>query len=322
MSTLLRRSIATRLKSLGSFIAAGIWWFLEWITDKAFGDAAFGWIKTMVGPAVDLDWLRFGWTYGIPLGLVSLGLYFFWRAGRASASTPPPAFDRQSTLERALVENPECVKGSLPYLKFQSWFDPQSGSLSPADKVSRGREEFQKICEAALKGDYEAYLLAGHLGSWLRANARFYWASSEPYHEMARFIDNQLDQLHNHSKGTQSPELTPVKKESRSEWAKRRTRFQIWEAACYIHDLGLSDYISNDCARSTANEIVYYTGRGLIRLAGEDELGSAKRTLRDAGKSKVTESTYLDASTVEEIKKSGLGSWISAIDNANRKHGF
>jgi len=279
-----------------------------------------GWVGLAINRLLDPP----AWSL-IPLMLAGFAL-LWWDVRRthqrAQAEKQPErshALDRRSALERALVENPERVKGSPLYLKFQSWFDPQTGTLSPADKVSRGRAELEKVGEAALKGDYEAYLLAGHLGSWLRANARFYWASSEPYHEMAQFIDQKLDQLHNHLRGRQSPEPPSVSKESRLEWAQGRTRFQIWEAACYIHDLALLDYVSSDRARSTANEMMYYAQQGFINLAGETDLTRQRRVVTGRPSLQIHEQTFLSAETVQDLKERGLSSWFPIIDELNRE---
>ncbi len=94
--SIIRRPLSDRLKGLSSWAASAFWW----IADKAFGDTVFGWLKAVVGAAEAPQWAQWAWSYGPPLLLFLLGLYFFNRpekrlkAGEGPTAAPAPQVAR------------------------------------------------------------------------------------------------------------------------------------------------------------------------------------------------------------------------------------
>lgn len=62
-----------------------------WIAEKIWGDQVFAWIRPMIPPDLtSLEGiLRFVWIWGIPLGLIALGAYFFRRRSSDLPPLPP-----------------------------------------------------------------------------------------------------------------------------------------------------------------------------------------------------------------------------------------
>lgn len=86
----MRLRIADKLKGLGFQLLAAFWWLCEWVGDKLFGDAAFGWVRAMLVPIANLPWSDIAWNYGIPLLLSGIGFYFFLRGDREKAAENVP----------------------------------------------------------------------------------------------------------------------------------------------------------------------------------------------------------------------------------------
>jgi hypothetical protein len=198
-------------------------------------------------------WVTNPWTR---IAIVIVGVLIFlaialWdRRNRTSAA---------KAHEKALLENPERVKATPPYLKLKYLLDPKTGVLSPVDKVQRGQEELQKLYDKGLQGDVESYLVANHAAEWLRDNARFVYASSENFFEVLKLIDSRMDDLHerfssgkfrNAVKPKKLPETTNQESESALritfgnevpyKYGKLRDLYQVIRTVCLrIENRGL-----------------------------------------------------------------------------------
>ncbi|WP_092498476.1 hypothetical protein [Faunimonas pinastri] len=105
-------------------------------------------------------------------------------------------------------------------------------------------------------------------------------------------------------------------------WAEGKTRFRIWEAACYIEGIALGDYEKSDKAKGLCTDLAYYTGRGLLRLANETD---SQRNMRAIGMSEsvlVDKDSILDRESVLQLKDKSLRTWLPAIDKASKEAGF
>ena len=123
MGSFIRRFASDRLKGLLSWLGGGA----SWLLDKLFGDKVFAWVRPMLDPALNLDWLRLVWEYGVPFSFAALGGYFFWRAGRGikvSAAAAPKleveSSERSSSSAIAsLAELGWTIKPTLETIQFE-----------------------------------------------------------------------------------------------------------------------------------------------------------------------------------------------------------
>lgn len=220
---------------------------------------------------------------------------------------------------------------TLPlYVLLQGKFDPDVGYLSPHDRVQHGIAQFKELYLRALQGDTEAYVVANAMGGWLSKSARFYYGSTGRFHEIQSFIDACLAELYEFSRGLKSdrqfggvqlPEA--ARQAARHEWAIGKSRFQIWEAACFVTDTPLTAYPKSDKARGLASEILYFAREGYIDLAGEDQHIRNRRIMTGKPLIEFSEETYLGRETVEKIKADGgLSSWLPIVESVNKQRGF
>jgi hypothetical protein len=91
---------------------------------------------------------------------------------------------------------PEAVKRSPTYIRLKFMLDPEKGSLAPINAMNTAKEEFDKLFEKALTGDFEAYFIATYVAEWTRDFARKFAASGEPFQEMQVAVSAKLEQLH------------------------------------------------------------------------------------------------------------------------------
>jgi hypothetical protein len=124
------------------------------------------------------------------LPLIALGLTcIYWDAKRQPAA--------RGTSRRAAVTgiDPASVQRSPDFIRLRFLLDPQTGSLSPENKIQYGEAEFNNLFKQAMKGDVEAYYLAGFVAEWVRENARKYWASSVAFHDVELRIVDKLSTM-------------------------------------------------------------------------------------------------------------------------------
>lgn len=77
------RAIPARTKGLVAFFAAAA----EWLADKFYGDALFGWVRPMIERVANPDIVLSILDWAVPAALVGVGLYFFfWRPRSAAAA--------------------------------------------------------------------------------------------------------------------------------------------------------------------------------------------------------------------------------------------
>lgn len=92
------RSLPAKAKVGLFFIAGGFWpqvrdWFwkaVEWLLDKAFGDAAFAWLKAEMGTLMDPVWQDALWSWGPTVLLCGAGCYLLWRGDKPKPRSSPP----------------------------------------------------------------------------------------------------------------------------------------------------------------------------------------------------------------------------------------
>jgi hypothetical protein len=201
---------------MGVFILGVLLGFASLVCSHAafFVAHASGWFPDqqvarllMASPGIlQIETIRWVLTAVLAVMVWALVDYFLYRrhgktiAVKASARKTGLSLANQSAAQKigdlALLENPERVKARPPYLKLKSLFDPNTGVLSPTDKVRRGKEELQKLYDKGLQGDTESYLVANHAARWLRENSRFVYASSADFFDTLEFIDSKMDYLH------------------------------------------------------------------------------------------------------------------------------
>jgi hypothetical protein len=158
-----------------------------WI-DSAIAEY-FGWSSPSVVVVVE-----FLWQWVVPFAAAGLLLvaYHHWNSRRQQ---DVPTY--KAALDVALLQNPERVKSSPLYVKLKYNFEPKAGYKSPANQVTDGKIEFQKLYDRAARNkDLESYLIAGHMAEWLRENARFCYASSADFFDVLKFIETRMDNLH------------------------------------------------------------------------------------------------------------------------------
>ena len=92
------RFVSNRTKAAWLFIAGAVWprtqeWFwtfVEWVLDKAFGDAAFAWLNARADAVMDAAWQDALWSWGPTVLLVGFGLYLLL----TGEDCRPPAMGR------------------------------------------------------------------------------------------------------------------------------------------------------------------------------------------------------------------------------------
>jgi hypothetical protein len=141
----------------------------------------------------------FGWALAPPnwslLPMLLLGLVYIWWASRQADS----ALRRQvrAAFERGLIDNPDRVRSQPPYLRLFNRLSPDRGFLSPSDRVTEGRREFDRLFDKAMgEKDYESYLVANQVAEWLRAGVKFYYGATLKAWEETQHVDKRMDELH------------------------------------------------------------------------------------------------------------------------------
>lgn len=105
-----------------------------------------------------------------------------------------------SSYMQLLIEDPKRIEHSPPYLQRRSQFHPDDGFLSPEQKVNKGMDDFNALYEEAIHGDYASYQVANSMAEWLRKNTRYYYGSTEPFHNLCTEIDRKMTALHDEYK--------------------------------------------------------------------------------------------------------------------------
>jgi hypothetical protein len=140
---------------------------------------------------------KFG-AVGFPALAAGGVVWFLWAYIKRhySAAEIDPAIEAQRQHTQALIESPDRVKGSPIYISLKYALAPDPGGLGAAEKLQRGKEEFQKLYTKGMRQDFESYLIAGHVAEWLREHAKRCYASSTGYHDVVRFIEERTVSLH------------------------------------------------------------------------------------------------------------------------------
>jgi hypothetical protein len=138
---------------------------------------------------------RFG-SVGFPALAAGAVVWFLWAYIKRHYSAIDPAIEAQRQHTQALIESPDRVKGSPIYIGLKYALAPDPRGLGAAEKVQRGKEEFQKLHMRGMRPDFESYLIAGHVAEWLRENAKQCYASTTGYHDVVRFIEERMASLH------------------------------------------------------------------------------------------------------------------------------
>lgn len=223
---------------------------------------------------------------------------------------------------------PDTIHTSPLFAHFRARLSPEYSSFNPETLVNEGIKSLGDVYRRALDGDSEAYLIASDVASWLSKASRRYYASSARNYEIQCYVTAVLDEIYKFKSGQStadslgsltSPPLSSGDGEVMHPWATDKTRFYIWEAACYITDVPITLYSQSDKARAMASELLYYAKEGYINLAGEDDHSRKRRTSLNRSSLEFDENTFLGRETVEKIKDNGLNSWLPIVDKINKE---
>lgn len=132
--------IRTHLKSslavLANFCAAGI----VWVVDRLHGDAIFAWVRPMIPEWVSSPTLDHALTWGPPVVLVAVGVFFAWMVLRAPEGSRPLEQTRDVSVDKALA-----------YMVFGSWDREFYEVVS--SKPSTGAAKYDAFLQAAADGE-------------------------------------------------------------------------------------------------------------------------------------------------------------------------
>ncbi|MCB8840034.1 hypothetical protein [Aurantimonas sp. VKM B-3413] len=99
-------------------------------------------------------------------------------------------------VNKKLRDNPSLIRTYPSYEILRLKYGIEN-SLSPQARAIGSRAEFQEKIDAALKGDYESYLLSINMAEWVVSAAVKYWGHGQPhYAEVQSDVLALLDKAH------------------------------------------------------------------------------------------------------------------------------
>jgi len=119
---------------------------------------------------------------------LALAPYWIWKEQSGHLA------DAQAAL-RVKSADPEYLRSTPRYIRLKLMLDANS-PLSPEERLNRAKSEFESLAEEAETGDIESAFFATCVAEWLQDSARYYYASSAPFHQILGRISERLERLH------------------------------------------------------------------------------------------------------------------------------